>query len=80
MSFSTAEVDAEIRRVVNRDNELLLKFRQGVTSCEKDELESIIGQMAGMGHYFCSYCSDERTLTTLLNNFYVEIYSVLNAP
>jgi hypothetical protein len=80
VSFSPPEADAEIQRVVNRDNELLSKFRQGVTSCEKKELESIIRQMAGMGHYFCSYCSDERTLTTLLNKFYSDIYSALNAP
>lgn len=80
VSFAAAEADAEIRRVVNRDNDLLLRFRQGVSSCEKDELQSIISQMAGIGHYFCSYCSDERTLTTLLNKFYFEIDSVLSAP
>ena len=80
VSFSDVEADAEIRRVVNRDNDLLSGFRQGVSSCEKEELESIMGQMGGMGHYFCSYCSDERTLTTLLNKFYFEIDSVLNAP
>jgi hypothetical protein len=60
-----------------REDEFLHAAREALSACDEESLKSLLGQMRGLSHYFCSYCSDLTQLDKLLDDFYIKTKEAL---
>lgn len=51
----------------------LQKARKVIETGERDDFRSLIEDMRGLSHYFCSYCKDTKTLDTLLDELFSDV-------
>ena len=81
LSFSSTEAETEVAYILQRDNDLLRSLQGAVAECGRKELKSMLESMAGMGHYFCPYCTDDKTLMRLRDRLYLDVTEALeNLP
>ncbi len=79
VSFSGTEAQVNVKFVLERDRRYLRIAREALLQCDKKSLEGLIEEMRGLGHYFCSYCSDQNKLVTLGNELNHNVHQVLNS-
>jgi hypothetical protein len=79
VSFTESEFQANVNLVLERDRRFLRMARVALRQCDKKSLEDLIEEMRGLGHYFCSYCSDQNKLAEITSELYLNVSQILQS-